>query len=434
MKLVPTGFAGRASVIIGAWVISLCAIFAATLLGMSWWVEREIYSSLLEAESEAFRAAGAHEGEAWAPGSPSVADPGGIAVPGRRLPAGLDPGRFGPQPVESRDGSTLRAVALNPELGARSRIVLMDARQVGDRQTRVHRYSALLGLAALFVLLAGSAVSYLAGRQIALPVQRLSSLLGAGSGGMAPAGFAASFGRGELGHVAGVLEHSLIQTRHALEREKTFNAGLSHELRSGLQAAEHAAELLRLGSAPKARNDVLDRLDRAIQGMREASEAVLWLTRTGQPPVVPLTAVIRKAATNLGRLAGQRRIQIEFESDGDLRAAAPSEVVAVVASNLVRNAIQHADTPRVRISVARTGFAIRDFGRGLSRPQRDAIERGDDIPEASGAGLGLSLSRRLVERFNGTLTFQFPDDGGVEVVVDLSGAAAMATAGHDPAG
>lgn len=422
MKFAPTDFAGRASLIIGAWVACLGAIFAISLLGMSWWVEREIFSSLLAAESEAFRDAGTHESEVWAPGPKQANSPESIAALERRLPPNFDPGKSGPQPAATHD---VRAIALDPELGDRSRIVLMGASQVLDRQQTVNRYIGLVGLAALFVLLSASSVSYFAGRQIALPVQRLSRLLSGSSGGRVPAGFASSFGHGELGHVAGVLEHSLIQTRQALERERTFNAGLSHELRSGLQAAEHAAELLRLGRNPKGRTEVLDRLDRAIAGMRDASEAVLWLTRADHPPSIPLAPVIQNAAANLERLAGLRQVRVDLRREGELHAEIPPEVVAVVLSNLVRNAIHHANTSVVRISTGRTGFSVRDFGQGLTETQRDAIERGDAIPDAAGAGLGLILCRRLVERFNGTLTYHFPVDGGVEVIVDLSGRSLM---------
>ncbi len=421
MKLLPTDFAGRASLIIGAWVACLGAIFAISVLGLSWWVEREIFSSLLEAESEAFREADSHANKVWVPGAPGVEGADSIAALGRRLPPSFDPGRPGPQIVVAEDGRDVRAIALDPELGERSRIVMMDTSQVLDRQQRVNRYIGLVGLAALFVLLSASAVSYFAGRQIALPVKRLSRLLSGSSGGPVPAGFAATFGPGELGHVAGVLEHSLVQTQQALEREKTFNAGLSHELRSGLQAAEHAVELLRLGPRPKARDEILNRLDRALLGMKDASEAVLWLARGDHPPAIPLTAAIRHTMASLERLAGLRHVRLEFESDGELVAEFPAEVVAVVLSNLVRNAIHHANTPLVRVSVGRTGFAVRDFGRGLTEAQRAAIERGHGIPDASGAGLGLVLCRRLVERFNGSLAFRFPEDGGVEVFVDLSG-------------
>ena len=80
--------------------------------------------------------------------------------------------------------------------------------------------------------------------------------------------------------------------------------------------------------------------------------------------------------------------------------------------NLLRNAIQHSGSKRVEVILTDGALSVRDFGTGLTRQQLDAARAGYPLPDASGAGLGLSLCYRLARRFEAGLTLTCPEDGG----------------------
>jgi signal transduction histidine kinase len=67
-------------------------------------------------------------------------------------------------------------------------------------------------------------------------------------------------------------------------------------------------------------------------------------------------------------------------------------------------------------------IAVTDRGVGVPAAQRDRMfDRFSRLhdPLAPGLGIGLFLSRRLVQLHGGTLTAEFPPEGGTRIVVTL---------------
>jgi signal transduction histidine kinase len=73
------------------------------------------------------------------------------------------------------------------------------------------------------------------------------------------------------------------------------------------------------------------------------------------------------------------------------------------------------------VAPALVEIAVRDRGVGVAPEHRDRIfERYFQAHETrTGMGLGLYISRAIVERHGGTIRAEFPDDGGSRFVVTL---------------
>jgi signal transduction histidine kinase len=113
--------------------------------------------------------------------------------------------------------------------------------------------------------------------------------------------------------------------------------------------------------------------------------------------------------------AGAKGVEIRTQlGEGELRANADPEKVQRVLFNLIRNAIRH--TPAdgsvtVRASSGRGGVEIEvaDTGDGIPAAERERVfeaffRGGADAPRSSdGAGLGLAVSRAIVERHGGRI-------------------------------
>jgi signal transduction histidine kinase len=99
-----------------------------------------------------------------------------------------------------------------------------------------------------------------------------------------------------------------------------------------------------------------------------------------------------------------------------------------VVDNLVDNAIKYSPEGRqITISLAHLEDAVelevRDHGTGIPPDQRDRIfdrfYQAHTANHASGMGLGLFISREIIEQHGGSLTAEFPPDGGTRMVVRL---------------
>ncbi|MGH6610008.1 MAG: sensor histidine kinase, partial [Burkholderiaceae bacterium] len=92
--------------------------------------------------------------------------------------------------------------------------------------------------------------------------------------------------------------------------------------------------------------------------------------------------------------------------------------------NLLDNAARHG-APPITLSVTRNdGHAqliVEDRGPGLIDPKRmlQPFERGDASRAQGGAGLGLPIVARIVERHSGTMEIGAADGGGTRVSVRL---------------
>jgi signal transduction histidine kinase len=137
--------------------------------------------------------------------------------------------------------------------------------------------------------------------------------------------------------------------------------------------------------------------------------------------------------------------QIVVGGDATVLASVDSLRLEQVLVNLVDNAIKYSpDGGRIDVTVRRVGpdaveIAVRDRGIGIPPENRDHIfDRFYQVAGAEslrGLGLGLHISRQIVELHGGRIYAEFPEDGGSRFVVRMPAVAAPepvgATVGGD---
>ncbi|GAA3242796.1 hypothetical protein GCM10017691_47160 [Pseudonocardia petroleophila] len=169
-------------------------------------------------------------------------------------------------------------------------------------------------------------------------------------------------------------------------------AGITHLLSSQVDDADHE----RLRHAVLAE---LGRLHELIDGAEPGTDTYLVA-----PVLDGLVALRRSAGAT-----------VELAVDAGLRARGDSAVLAQVVTNLLANCDRHAPGTPVAVRATTDGdrvvVRVRDAGPGLPPGGEDDVLRaGVHDPGAGGSGLGLSITRRLVEREGGTLTVATVDD------------------------
>ncbi|MBI5516941.1 MAG: HAMP domain-containing histidine kinase [Deltaproteobacteria bacterium] len=220
--------------------------------------------------------------------------------------------------------------------------------------------------------------------------------------------------------------------RHARDLE-ALSAGIAHELRNPITAAKSlVAQLAEDPQSPDAKEyarvavEELDRAERSIAHLlRYAREEAL------SPRETTLGAVLDSALEPLKERAERLGAELRREDpEPPCALRADPEKLRRVVLNLVGNALDALEaagtaSPRVELSLG-TNLAgtsawlrVRDNGPGVPEGERERLFTVFHSTRKEGTGLGLALSRKLVEAHGGTLECVPPSGPGAEFVVTL---------------
>lgn len=215
--------------------------------------------------------------------------------------------------------------------------------------------------------------------------------------------------------------------RHALVTRLVSSA--VHDVSNALQVVSGAAEMLALDAGP----DAVTRRSAAIVHQAMGATTVLQqLTAFAREPLRPAEPVSLRALAE--RVVGLRQYALRklrvtsqvVGDDGQCRA--PVRQVLQVLLNLVVNAEQGLTgrgegrlTLTVSSGAEHAGLVVADDGPGLDDAARRQVELWPPPADpASGAlGIGLLVSRLLVERMGGTLTLGRSAEGGLAADLHL---------------
>ena len=143
---------------------------------------------------------------------------------------------------------------------------------------------------------------------------------------------------------------------------------------------------------------------------------------------LPLVPIFEHLNKYWGKPEDAGRIQVELQPDLPDVMAAQTALESVL-RHLVDNAIKYAPEGPVVVSASRDDgqvyIRVRDFGPGIPEDKKkllfERFQRLDakDSQTVYGYGLGLYLSRRLLEEMGSTLIFDVPADGGARFSFSL---------------
>ncbi|MEM5310904.1 HAMP domain-containing sensor histidine kinase [Paraburkholderia sp. JHI869] len=193
-----------------------------------------------------------------------------------------------------------------------------------------------------------------------------------------------------------------------IAREKAFTGNVSHELRTPLTTIKTSCELLEQDTAIRGKSRArLQQIERAADNMRELANALLMLAREDSAREVEPVAVAKMIETALTPFADQlahKGLETVIDVDGELQVVANRPALAIVLSNLIDNAVRHTDHGRLQFRFANGWLYIEDTGPGIPAHaiphvfDRFYQATSPDTP-APGIGIGLSIVRKLCERY-----------------------------------
>jgi two-component system sensor histidine kinase ChvG len=246
----------------------------------------------------------------------------------------------------------------------------------------------------------------------------------------------------EIGHLSGALRDMTQALYRRIDAIESFAADVSHELKNPLTSLRSAVETLPLAKSDDSRGRLMaiiqhdvKRLDRLISDIADASRLDAELARAEARRVD-----LKKLLTTVVSVANERRrpkdclIQLDVEAIADQDA--PFTVIGhdsrlgQVVNNLLDNARSFSPTDaKVRVALRRVRGEVEmvceDEGPGIPEHALERIfERFyTDRPEqgfGQNSGLGLSISRQIVQAHRGTIRAEnrpgAPDEDGEPTV------------------
>jgi two-component system sensor histidine kinase ChvG len=240
--------------------------------------------------------------------------------------------------------------------------------------------------------------------------------------------------RDEVGAVAVALSESAEALWARMDAIEQFAADVAHELKNPLSSMRSAIETLRRIEDPAQQKRLMviigediTRLDRLISDISDASRVDAELSRTATEPVdvakiLTLLAEIHEAIAG----EGDAKIDLQAPAQGLVVAAVEDRLVQVL-RNLIGNA-QSFSPPNGRIGLraqeagAMIEISVEDEGPGIPDAKLEHIfdrfysERPKGERFGQHSGLGLSISRQIVEALKGRITAENRRDAAGNVV------------------
>lgn len=206
-------------------------------------------------------------------------------------------------------------------------------------------------------------------------------------------------------------------------------SAVAHSLRNPLANIRSTAELLQRQHpeiASEAVHDIhgeVDRMNRHVQELLEYS-------RSDKVPVqkVDLTETLRSSLDRMSEGLKRRNIDLVIRSDKAIMFMVEIDVIMFdhAVSSIISNAVEampNGGTIGVAVGdvvgKGRVAVEISDTGKGIPKAMLDRLPEPFLTSKTRGLGLGLSLARRILERFGGSLDLRSEEGHGTTVVLEI---------------
>jgi two-component system heavy metal sensor histidine kinase CusS len=231
--------------------------------------------------------------------------------------------------------------------------------------------------------------------------------------------------RDELDVLSHTINRLLDQVATHVDRQEQFVADAAHELRGPVAAIQSSLEVaVSRERTPQEYQATIEDVLHETRQLTRLTNDLLLLAEGGAESavaahtIVELAALVRQAASMFAGVAEERGVRLHVDMQGDARVAGDPRYLRQVCSNLLDNAIRF--TPRggkVGITLSEDRgrreavLTVTDTGAGIDAGHLTRVfdrffqaDAGRDRGDATrGGGLGLAISKAIVERHLGRI-------------------------------
>ena len=216
---------------------------------------------------------------------------------------------------------------------------------------------------------------------------------------------------------------------------KDFMSNVSHEIKTPIAAITGFTEILLDGSIDESeRQEYLEVINKESMRISRLCENMLHMSRLDSQVIVAnlqkirLDEQLRKCIILLSEKWSDKEIDFSIDLE-KVSILSDYDMLQQVWINLIDNAIKYSrENCKIDISVKRLNdksvkVSISDNGIGIEEGKLhrifDKFYQCEESHKKSGSGLGLSISKRIVELLNGTIECKSKKDSGTTFEVTL---------------
>ncbi|WP_299499496.1 ATP-binding protein [Mucilaginibacter sp.] len=246
-------------------------------------------------------------------------------------------------------------------------------------------------------------------------------------------------GNDEISELAHNFNRLLEHLENAFEMQKTYVTNASHELRTPITSIIGEVELALSKERSAIENkktlqlvlEESERLRDTITGLMELAQVDMDYTIAQQSPVridELLWEIQEYWANKAG--AGILKINIEHmpEDESMLTIPANYQLLFIALNNLIGNAFKFSDRKTVLCNFYADKLLIRiqiiDSGIGIPHDDMELVfksfYRGNNSRSFAGNGIGLYVTQKIIQLFNGTLTIESVENKGTSITVNFN--------------
>jgi len=362
---------------------------------------------------------------------------------GARIEADVRAGRVRERFREASDPSAVQRVefagseylAIDGSEADAELYLLYPRARITSAVERARRPVLWLGLA---VLVVGTGLGLVLASRITRPIQRLAREAGRIADGELDQEVAVR-APGEVGELAEAFRAMVAGLRRSreelLRNERMATLGrlatsLAHEIRNPLSSMQMSVEVALEEPDESERREASALILEEIARLEHLVDDLLAFARPGPPrrETVDVADVARGTIQLLDRKMVHRKVAVQFEVTGDLPLVeADPRQLRQLLFNLMLNAAQSMPNGgRLDVAVVAVergvSLSVSDEGGGIPESERERIWEPFVSLREGGSGLGLPVSRGIVEAHGGSIDFESGPEGTVfRVLIPLTG-------------
>lgn len=237
----------------------------------------------------------------------------------------------------------------------------------------------------------------------------------------------------EINEIMVAYENRLSSVRHTEEANRRLMTSLSHDVRTPLTTLIGYLDAVNKGIAKgKERDEYFETARRKAHDLKEYIDVLFdWFKLNSNEFAMEINEI---EATELTRNILIDWIPIFEDKQIDYNIDIPEQPLRVkldidgymrILNNLIQNIIAHSHADKIEISLSKQGNSMRillkDNGIGIEKEDLkhifERLYKCDKGRSEKGSGLGLSITRQLVEKMNGTITADSVKGKGTEFIL-----------------
>jgi len=229
----------------------------------------------------------------------------------------------------------------------------------------------------------------------------------------------------EVSILTQALDHLSQRIQRMMERERIFTRDASHELRTPITVIQMAADMLLDDAALDAyQYKTVRRIKNVTKDMQALTEAFLILARDSdkeiEHEIFSINEVAEKEIQQNEFLIRNKPIRLIFNENAYLSTHGVANIFSIMLGNLIRNACHGTVEGRVEITIGEGHIIVDDTGIGMSTEELNQIFKpfyraGKQIK--GGHGVGLTIVKRLSDRFGWPVEIRSKPDIGTRVTI-----------------